>query len=203
MYLIKQEKKRGRGRLKKPFIPLWVNYCWKKYSQIQHSWAANKKWSQSGAAPKCEFNGLNKCEEVCCWESVYTQKTLPGWKTYTTINNLHKHFKGKKKLEEWSQRKANRPRETGNLFPDTWRREMRWRSGLRFTECRRVWRNEARLNGSQALHNNIHHLQAFSALSHSAFQMMGLLFAISENVIWFCNLVFYIFYIIHVKSFFF
>lgn len=33
--------------------------------------------------------------------------------------------------------------------------------------------------------------------------MMGLLFAISENVIWFCNLVFYIFYIIHVKNFFF
>lgn len=57
-----------------------------------------------------------------------------------------------------------------------------------------------RLNGSQALHNNIHHLEAFSALSHSAFQMMGLLFAISENVIWFHDLVFYIFYIIHVKS---
>lgn len=143
MYLIKQEKRRGRGKLKKPFIPLWVKYCWEKYSQIQNSWAANKKWSQSGAAPKCEFNGLNKCEEVCCWESVFTQKTLPGWKTYTTINNLHKHFKGKKKLEEWSQGKANRPRETGNLFPDIWRREMRWRSGLHFTDCRRVWRNEA------------------------------------------------------------
>lgn len=113
MYLIKQEKRRGRGKLKKPFIPLWVKYCWEKYSQIQNSWAANKKWSQSGAAPKCEFNGLNKCEEVCCWESVFTQKTLPGWKTYTTINNLHKHFKGKKSWKnEVKERRTDRERQT-------------------------------------------------------------------------------------------